>query len=154
MQVYNSFVMEFREFFAKRLKVARAERGYTQEQLAELSGVHLKAIAKYETQSIIPSVETLKKLAVALDVSTDYFVFDQAKMEGIPKIKDPELFEQYFILETLNEDERQGALTLLKALIASHELKEITAKLSKDGSVTSTASVASPKKADPNSATA
>lgn len=127
MQVYTLLAMEFRELFAKRLKAARLERGYTQEKLAQLSGVHANAIAKYETMVIIPSVETLRKLAEALEVSADYFVFDQATMEGVPKIADPALFEQFFVLERLDPDEREAAMTLLNALITSHRVREISA---------------------------
>ncbi len=129
MRVYTFLAMDFREFFAKRLKEARLERGYTQNRLAQLSGVNANAIAKYETKVIIPSVETLKKLAEALEVSADYFVFDQAKMEGVPRIADPELYERYFILESFSNEERDAALFLLDSLIARHRFQEISANL-------------------------
>jgi len=125
MRVYTSLAMEFRKFIAKRLKEARMERGYSQIRLAQLSGVHDKAIAKYEGGVIIPTAETLKKLSAALEVSADYFLFDHAQMKGIPKVNDPVLYERYFVLETLDADERDGAITLLNALIASHRLREI-----------------------------
>lgn len=125
MPLYTYLVMEYRELFAKRLKEARIARGFTQDRLAQLSGVHANAIAKYETAVIIPSVETLKKLAEALEVSADYFVFDQATMEGVPKINDPALFSKYSELESLDENERDAVLTILNALIASHRHREI-----------------------------
>jgi len=128
MRVYI-LSMEFRKLISKRLREARLAKGYTQEQLAQISGIHLKAIAKYETEVIIPTAETLKKLSEALEVSSDYFLFPQARMNGIPKVQDPDLYEQYFVLEALDETEREAALTLLKALIASHKLRELTATL-------------------------
>lgn len=147
MPVYTLLAMEYRELFAKRLKEARVARGFTQDRLAQLSGVHANAIAKYETMVIIPSVETLKKLAEALEVSADYFVFDQATMEGVPKINDPALFSKYFELESLDADERAAALTVLNALLTSHKLRALT-------SSTEQAPPPTPKKTNHKEATA
>ena len=129
MRVYI-LAMEFRKFLAKRLKEVRLARGLTQDRLAQLCGLPTSAIGKYEAEVIIPSVETLKKLAETLEVTTDYFVFGQAKMEGVPKIKDPLLYERYFVLESLGDGEREAALFLLESLIARHRFKEMTAELS------------------------
>ena len=126
MRVYI-LSMEFRKFIAKRLKDARLARGFTQEHLAELSSVHSKAIAKYETEVIIPTAETLKKLAEALEVSADYFLFDQAKMDGIPRVQDPNLYDRYLVLETLNDVDRESAFNLIDALIARKRLQELAA---------------------------
>jgi transcriptional regulator with XRE-family HTH domain len=131
MRVYI-LAMEFRKFIAKRIKEARLAKGLTQERLAQLADTHEKAIAKYEGGAIIPTAETLKRIAEALEVSADYFLFDQAKMEGVPKIHDPGLFERYFVLETLEDEEREAALTLLDALIAKKRLKELVAAAPSD----------------------
>ncbi len=117
--------MEFRKFIAKRLKEARLAKGLTQERLAELSGVHSKAIAKYETCVIIPTAETLKKMAEALEVSADYFLFDQAKMEGIPRVQDAKLYDRYLVLESLSESDRESAFNVIDALIARKRLRDI-----------------------------
>jgi len=125
MRVYTLLAMDFKKFFSKRLRTARTEKGLTQSRLAEMCGLPPNAVTKYETEVAVPSVETLKKLAEALGVSTDYFVFDHAKMEGIPKVKDAELYERYFILETLGDEERGAVLTVLNALIAKQRLREV-----------------------------
>ncbi len=129
MQVYI-LGMELKKFFAKRLKDARLEKGFTQGRLMQLCGLPANAITKYETGVVLPSMETLKKLAEALEVSADYFVFDHAKMEGLPKISDPALYEKYFALEGLGEEDRGTALSLLDALIARQRLRELAANSS------------------------
>jgi len=126
MQAYNLLIMEFREFFAKRLKAARMERGLTQARLGELSSVHKKAIAKYEAGDVIPTVETLQRIALALDVSGDYFLLDSATLEGVPRVKDPDLYERYSQLESLGKDERAAIVVLLDALIEQKRIREIT----------------------------
>lgn len=55
--------------FARSLKSLRAWRGWTQMELASKSGVSRDAITSYETQKRVPSLETVSKLADALEVS-------------------------------------------------------------------------------------
>lgn len=55
--------------FNSKLKKHRLIKGYTQETLAELSGVNIKSVAAYEqnvTKLNCASVETVFKLADAL----------------------------------------------------------------------------------------
>lgn len=55
--------------FTSKLKKARISKGYTQESLAELSGVNIKSIASYEQNPDklnAASVSTVGKLADSL----------------------------------------------------------------------------------------
>lgn len=88
-----------------------------------------KAIAKYETGVILPSIESLKRLAAALEVSSDHFLSEAATPEGIPKVNDPELYERYFILEALETEERKTILTVLDSVVARQKLRELTGTL-------------------------
>lgn len=119
-------IMELKKFFAERLKEVRQKRGYTQSRLYEISGVHNKVIAKYESGNFLPNADNLKKLAEALEVSADYFLFESADEGGIPIIKNPELYKKYFILETLPDQELQGIITLLDSLIARKKFKDLS----------------------------
>jgi transcriptional regulator with XRE-family HTH domain len=117
--------MDIKMLFAKRLKEARLDKGLTQNRLAEISGVHEKAILRYEKGSIMATADNIARLASALEISTDYLLLPHARREGVPNIHDPELFERYFILETLEERERTGLITILDSLIARKKLKEL-----------------------------
>lgn len=119
------FSMKLNEFFAERLKAARAKRGYSQSKLGEISGISSKTIAKYETAVIIPNIENFKKLVTALEVNANYFFFEHATMEDVPKVKDPVLYDRYFVLEKLNDEERKAVLMLLDSLIARKKLQEL-----------------------------
>lgn len=55
----------------KRISDLRKERGYSQEQLAELTDIHRVLIGKYETGKNEPSIQSLSRIADALNVSTD-----------------------------------------------------------------------------------
>lgn len=61
------------------LKQARLNAGLTQKQLGEKCGMADSAIRKYESGKIKPKIETLKKIALALNVSViDLADFDTA----------------------------------------------------------------------------
>lgn len=55
----------------KRIAQIRRERGYNQEQLAEMSMLNRVTLARYETGVIEPGAFALSRIADALGVSTD-----------------------------------------------------------------------------------
>ena len=57
----------------KRIDYIRRKRGLTQTELGEAVGVRKKTIIEYEGKNKIP-FNMLKKIAVALDVTTDYLL--------------------------------------------------------------------------------
>src|SRR5689334_15941834 len=60
--------------FPERLRQARDLRGLNQSQLAEKSGLPPSAINHFEQARRSPSFDNLKRLANALDVSTDFLL--------------------------------------------------------------------------------
>lgn len=56
----------------KRLKEVRKIKGLTQAQVAELVGVTVSSVKKWELDLIDPNTDKLIALALALGVSTDY----------------------------------------------------------------------------------
>lgn len=76
------------KLFAERLKAARALRGWTQAELAARAGLPPTSIAHFESGSRKPSFDTLRRLAAALDVSTDYLL-GRADDPSISQSDDP-----------------------------------------------------------------
>jgi transcriptional regulator with XRE-family HTH domain len=63
------------EIFTKRLRIARDElRKWSQTELATRAKLPPSSIAHFETGSRKPSFDTLRKLANALNVTTDYLL--------------------------------------------------------------------------------
>ena len=56
------------DVIAWRVANLRKERGWTQQQLAEASGVHRITIVKLEASTLDPRVSTLSRLSLALGV--------------------------------------------------------------------------------------
>lgn len=55
----------------QNIKKYRKEMGYTQRELAELMGVSVQAISKWETDTGAPDISLIVPLASALEISTD-----------------------------------------------------------------------------------
>lgn len=55
----------------QRLKRLRKDRGLTQEQLAEATGIPLTSLRNYEQDHREPRLDQARRIAVALGVSLD-----------------------------------------------------------------------------------
>lgn len=62
------------DIFQVRLRAARDLRGLSQSELGERAGLPPSSIAHFEAGSRKPSFDTLRKLANALEVTTDYLL--------------------------------------------------------------------------------
>jgi transcriptional regulator with XRE-family HTH domain len=60
--------------FSRRLRAARAIRGLSQSNLAERARLQQAAVSHYESGTRRPSLRNLRRLAEALEVTTDYLV--------------------------------------------------------------------------------
>jgi transcriptional regulator with XRE-family HTH domain len=80
------------EIFPERLRAARDLRGYSQGALAERANMPPTSIAHFESGSRKPSFDTLRRLANALEVTTDYLLgrVDQPELAeaGDPLFRD------------------------------------------------------------------
>ncbi len=65
-------------FLGKNIKLARIEKNFTQEQLAQQIGCSTVFISEIEKAKKRPSLETLHKISRALDVGTDELFYGKA----------------------------------------------------------------------------
>lgn len=81
--------------FSRRLKNARNNRHFTQQQLADESGVYLKTIQRYENitngDPINPIALNLLYLSQALDVTPEYLLLGEENMNIYMKSLEAEL---------------------------------------------------------------
>lgn len=59
---------------ALRVKELRNKKGFSQEILAEKSGLSIRTIQRIENNETVPRGDTLKRLAIALDASPDEII--------------------------------------------------------------------------------
>ena len=74
------------EAIGSRIRQTRKERGYTRERLAELSEMSTDFIDTAETGKNNMKVQSLAKVATALNVTTDFLIFGTSPYNDNPKI--------------------------------------------------------------------
>lgn len=57
--------------FSNKLREVRIERNLSQKQMSELIEVQLKTYRNYEDGKTTPRISTFRKIAIALNVSSD-----------------------------------------------------------------------------------
>ncbi len=70
-----------RKVLAERLKQCRAEKGFTQREVAIYCDITEKAYQNYELMTREPKVEVLLRIAEVFQVSLDYLVGRTDKKE-------------------------------------------------------------------------
>lgn len=116
--------------FAQTLKRLRQEKKISQQELADLIGVHVRQVSKYEMGTSLPTLERIKRMAEVLEVSADEIVFGVAKRRTASEtasIRHPVLAERLRKLETVaSRDDLRSIVDLLDAFIAKKQIDQIT----------------------------
>lgn len=105
---------------AARLFALRKEYGLTQQEMADKIGVHVNQVRRYESGSARPSLEALKKIAVATSVTIDSLVF--APEERRP---DEELRLQFEAVSQMPPEEKRIVQALLEGMIVKYQTKQM-----------------------------
>lgn len=111
--------------FGTKLKNLRAEKGLSQAALEAISGVNCKLLSKYENERIVPSADTLRKIAEALQISADYLIFDNAPKDGISTLNDLELFEKFKEVERMSFENRTMIKNMIDALLIKSKVESV-----------------------------
>jgi transcriptional regulator with XRE-family HTH domain len=97
----------------------REQKGWSQTDLADKSGVSRVMIGKYERGEAVPSIEAAKKIADALGVSLDYLVG-----EGVNSKFDKRTLKRLQDLELLEEDKKSTLLDLIDTYIRDSKARQ------------------------------
>lgn len=114
--------------FGEILKRLRQEKHLSQQSLADLIGVHVRQISKYEMGTSMPTLERIRRMSEALDVSADELVFGSTKRprSAVDSIKNPVLADRLRTLEQMvSRDELRSVIELLEAFIAKKQIDQI-----------------------------
>lgn len=111
----------------QNIKKYRKEKGYTQRELADLIGVSVQAISKWETDTGAPDISQVVPLASALDISTDaLFDYEHHTMP-----KDFEELRKDYHRQEVFRDQRDSAKNykMLNAYFSAHPQNSEAASL-------------------------
>jgi transcriptional regulator with XRE-family HTH domain len=110
--------------FGKRLTAAREAKNLTKQKLGEVVGVHHSQIGRYEKGEASPAAEVLKKMANALNVSTDYLMNGTTADLAAENINDKTLINQFNRISELTEDNKTVVSKLIDAFLFQQEMKQ------------------------------
>jgi transcriptional regulator with XRE-family HTH domain len=104
--------------FPDRLAKLRKDKGLTQQALADLVSMHVAQVHRYESGSSQPTLEAIRKLALALSVTADELVFDTDE-----RGPDDQLKLQFEALSRLDGREKEIVMEVLDGLLLKHDAK-------------------------------
>lgn len=106
--------------FAERLAALRRDRRLTQAALAQRAELNVSQLHRYEVGSSEPTLAALRKLAVALSVSTDELVFGDTARTAT----DDRLRLAFEASQFLDQHEQDTVAALLEAFLARHDMRD------------------------------
>lgn len=117
----NSFSwLQLMSFSAKVIALRKA-RGLTQQGLADLTGIHIQQVKRYEAGTSEPSAEALRKIATSLHVTTDSLLFEDGERGPDERLK-----LQFEAVSKLDERERDAVETVIASVLHMHDAKRWT----------------------------
>jgi transcriptional regulator with XRE-family HTH domain len=106
--------------FSKRLAKLRRERKLGFSELARMIDIHASQLRRYEKGESQPTLDVLKKLAVALNVSGDTLLFDEDER------KPPADFVlQFEALTKLSAEDKKAVRAMIDGMLIRHQAKTL-----------------------------
>lgn len=104
--------------FPERLAALRKDRGLTQQALAERVGIHVSQLRRYEGGGAQPTLDVIRRLAIALSISADQLVFDNDE-----RGPSPDLRLHLEAIQHLDDDEKAVVRTVIESVLLRHEAR-------------------------------
>lgn len=111
--------------FPERLAFLRKQKALTQQALADAINIHVSQYKRYEGGTSQPTLDVLRRLAVALSVSADTLVFDEAE-----RGPDEDLRLQFEAVSRMSDDDKKVIKALLDGMIIKHQTRQMVSNLS------------------------
>lgn len=110
--------------FSEKIVSLRKERNWTQVQLAELLGMAVNQIKRYEKGKSAPSLGAIKKLAITFGISADELIFDDGDAVASQRL-DASLLRRFEKISSLPKKEREAVETVLDGIIIKNQLNDM-----------------------------
>ena len=107
--------------FGDNVKRIRTDKNISQQELADLVGIHSTHVSRYERNMAQPSVEIAKKMAEALNVTVDTLIYGPQDEKAKNNLKDADLLNMFTKVQALDKSELAAVKSLLKAYIFQKE---------------------------------
>ncbi|MGK5093748.1 helix-turn-helix transcriptional regulator [Deltaproteobacteria bacterium TL4] len=107
---------------AVKIKEIRKQKKMSQEELAEKVGINQNHLSRLETGKYKPSIDALKRLADALEVSADYLLSDTDDKPEEIRIEDQILAERIRMLNTLDGKDKETIIHVIDSILTKKKM--------------------------------
>jgi transcriptional regulator with XRE-family HTH domain len=119
---HTFFAMKFPE----RLTALRKARGLIQQTLADQVGIAVLQVHRYENGTSQPTLDVIRRLAIALGVSADMLVFDDKERGPSDALR-----YQFETVSRMSEHEQEMVRELLDAIIVKNQVTGALERINK-----------------------
>ncbi len=113
--------------FASNLKVFRAGKKISQEELANKIGIHPNHLSRYERGLASPSIDVVQKMAEAFEISIDQLVFGMEQNIDA-SINDRELVSLFKKVQLLTDKQKEMVKEFLSSFVLKTNLQQQLAR--------------------------
>jgi len=110
--------------FGDNVKKIRVEKNISQQELADMIGIHSTHVSRYERNLALPSIEIAKKMAEALNVTVDTLIYGTQDEKAKNNLKDADLLNMFTKVQALDKTDLTTVKNLLKAFIFQKETQQ------------------------------
>lgn len=111
--------------FGEKIRTLRKKKKISQKQFADLLGMHVNQIGRYENDLSIPASPVIMKMSQIFQVPTDYLLSEESEKEATMQIMDTELLKQFKKIESFSNEDKQVIKTLIDAFIAKNQIRQM-----------------------------
>jgi transcriptional regulator with XRE-family HTH domain len=106
--------------FTVRFLQLRKQHNLTQPQMADAVGIHVTQVKRYEAGEAQPSLDILKKIATAFNVTTDWLIFEEGERDPQDQLK-----LKFEAIAQMDNSEQQTVNSVLDAMILKHQARQL-----------------------------
>ncbi|WP_176087544.1 helix-turn-helix domain-containing protein [Leptospira alexanderi] len=114
--------------FPVKLKELRIQKGFSQENLAKMVGLHKNHIGRYERGDSQPTADKIRKLADALGVSGDVLLGNTTQDQAKIQIGDRDLLNLFSEVEKLSSEDKEKVSDFLDAFLMKRKMKQMVGR--------------------------
>ena len=106
--------------FSKQFLQLRKDHKLTQQEMADRCGMHITQVRRYEADQAQPSVEILKKIALAFNVTADWLIFEEGE-RALPN----KLQLKFEAVSQMSEEDQRTIQSLIDGMILKHTASQL-----------------------------
>lgn len=106
--------------FSKQFLKLRKDNKLTQQEMADRCGMHITQVRRYEADQAQPSIEILKKIALAFNVTADWLIFEEGE-RALPN----NLQLKFEAVSQMSEDDQRAIQSIIYGMILKHTANQL-----------------------------